>query len=306
MANETALRTDTTLVINRLIDAPVALVWKAWTDPEHLVRWWGPRGFSNEVEEIAIREGGVWRFIMRGYDGKAYRNRIAYNEIKPMERIAYTIDDDGEGAGPAFEAVATFEPRGERTFLTMQLVFDSPEMRNAMVDFGAVEGGRSTLDKLEDEVASMADRPLGLTMTRVFDAPRELVWKCWIDPVHGTAWGPEGFTMEFLTGEPREGEPWRAKLTPADGGKPLLQGGVYRELREPERLVLTFGWEDEDGNIENETVISLDFEDHDGRTVMHFHQSGFPNERERDGHGIGWTEAFDAMAAHLETIQKQG
>ena len=287
------------LSLSRLVDAPVDLVWRAWTEPEHLVKWWGPRGFVNEVDEIRIEEGGVWRFVMRGADGKDYRNRLMYDAIEPKTRIAYRIDDDGETDNPPFAAEATFEPKGDKTLLTKRIVFDSVKTREGALKFGAVEGGRSTLDKLEDELAAMKAEPLSLTITRVFHAPRALVWKCWTDPVHGVAWGPDDFEMQYLSGKPEKGAPWRMRLVPKDGGKPMLQSGVYREYDEPERLVMTFGWENDAGEVENETLIELTFKEEDGKTTMHFVQSGFTGEKERDGHGVGWSEAFDAMAAYL-------
>lgn len=74
---------DRTLTLSRLINAPRALVWQAWTDPAHLPRWWGPQGFSNSVDEIDVRPGGVWRFVMTGPDGVGYKNRIVFHEVVP-------------------------------------------------------------------------------------------------------------------------------------------------------------------------------------------------------------------------------
>src|SRR5450631_188479 len=80
---------DREIVITRVFDAPRELVFKAWTDPKHLVHWWGPNGFTNTFHEVDIRPGGVWRFTMHGPDGVDYPNRIVFEEIVKPERIVY-------------------------------------------------------------------------------------------------------------------------------------------------------------------------------------------------------------------------
>ena len=83
-----------------------------------------------------------------------------------------------------------------------------------------------------------------LVIDRVFDAPRERVWKAWADPAQAKRWmGPHGFTATHLEGELRPGGAWRACLRRDADGEELWQGGVYREVVEPERLVFTFAWD---------------------------------------------------------------
>jgi uncharacterized protein YndB with AHSA1/START domain len=146
-----------------------------------------------------------------------------------------------------------------------------------------------------------ADR--ALVITRDFDAPRALVWKCWTDPEHGRRWGPAGFTMAHVEGDLRPGGVWRACLRPDDGGPDLWQGGVYREVVEPERLVFTFAWDDESGRPGHETLVTLTFAERNGRTTMTFRQEVFQSAAERDGHRVGWNEAFDRMAALLAAVR---
>ena len=66
---------DREIVTTRVFDAPRELVFKAWTDPDHLAKWWGPKGFTNTFQEFDMRPGGVWRFIMHGPDGVDYKNK---------------------------------------------------------------------------------------------------------------------------------------------------------------------------------------------------------------------------------------
>lgn len=141
------------LVVERLIDAPIQLVWKACTDAKHIVHWWGPEGWTCDTAEIDISEGGVWRFTMNGPDGLAFKNRLRFKTIRPYDLIAFVHDDDGVGKIAAFDSTFTLSEQGEKTLVTIRNVFKSAEIKQAMEKFGAVEGGQSTLGCLEEYVA---------------------------------------------------------------------------------------------------------------------------------------------------------
>jgi uncharacterized protein YndB with AHSA1/START domain len=86
------------LVITRIFNAPRELVWKAWTDPEHVKRWWGPRDFTSPVSKIDLRVGGVYIYCMRSPEGEDYWSTGVYREIIEPERIVYTDSfSDAEG-----------------------------------------------------------------------------------------------------------------------------------------------------------------------------------------------------------------
>jgi uncharacterized protein YndB with AHSA1/START domain len=149
-----------------------------------------------------------------------------------------------------------------------------------------------------------------LVITRIFDAPRELVFKTWTDPKQAAHWmGPRGFTAQHVEGELRPGGPWRLCLRPDDGGKDLWQGGVYREVVEPERLVFTFAWdgEGEDGGPGPETLVTLAFAEHEGgKTELTFRQAVFKSTEQLEGHRGGWNSTFDRLGEHLHEIQSNG
>ena len=148
-----------------------------------------------------------------------------------------------------------------------------------------------------------------LKITRVFDAPRELVWKAWTDPAMAKHWmGPRGFAAtEFVTpAEP--GGRWHLTMVgkvPGTGEPVTLrQSGVTKELRPPELLVYTFAWEDRSkvGLGESpfkENIVTVRFEERGDKTVMHFTQAPFATESERDGHTGGWNSAFDRFAEFM-------
>lgn len=139
-----------------------------------------------------------------------------------------------------------------------------------------------------------------LTIERVFRAPRTLVWQAWVDPARMIQWmGPRDHPAVHLEGEIKVGGKWRGCLRGADG-KDLWQGGEYREIIEPERLVFTFHWEGDDGQPENVMLVTLTFAElGPDRTKMTMHQAGFRNADQRDGHRFGWTSTFDRLEEFL-------
>ena len=138
-----------------------------------------------------------------------------------------------------------------------------------------------------------------LVITRVFDAPRELVFKLWTDPRHAALWwGPRDHPATRVEMDVRPGGRWRHCLTAAEDGRELWHRGVFREVSPPERLVFTFAWEEE-GERGLETVVTVTFADRGGRTLMTFRQTPFRSTTERDGHRGGWSSAFDRLDDHL-------
>ena len=86
--NEDASPADREILITRVVSAPRELVWEAMTKPEHVVRWWGPRGFTTQTEIMDVRPGGVWKHTMIGPDGARYPNKSIFKEVTRPERIA--------------------------------------------------------------------------------------------------------------------------------------------------------------------------------------------------------------------------
>jgi uncharacterized protein YndB with AHSA1/START domain len=117
------------IIATRGFDAPRELVFEAWTDPKHLVQWWGPTGFTTTVRTIDVRPGGVWRFVMHGPDGVDYENRIVYEEIVKPERLVYSHPGDDDVEPVQIHVTVTFEDHGGKTKLTMLML--SPRLRNA-------------------------------------------------------------------------------------------------------------------------------------------------------------------------------
>lgn len=145
---ETPEYTGGEIVTERLIDAPRDLVFAAWVDPEQVVKWWGPDGFTNAIHEMDVRPGGHWRFVMHGPDGRDYQNHIVFAEVTRPERIVYD-----HVSTPKFRNTVTFTAEGKKTRVVMRAVLENAEAyRMAVEVFHAVEGGRQTLGRLAEFV----------------------------------------------------------------------------------------------------------------------------------------------------------
>jgi uncharacterized protein YndB with AHSA1/START domain len=232
---------DREIVITRIFDAPRELVWDAWTDPKKVVQWWGPRGFTTTIHEMDVRPGGVWRHTMHGPDGTDYPNKSVFIEVVKPERIVYSHGGGKKGGpGVQFQATWTLEAQGGRTKVTLRMLFQSAaELGQVVKEYGAIEGGNQTLDRLGEQLAKMSAADSELVISRVFDAPRELVWKAWTDPKQlAQWWGPKGFTNPVCELDVRPGGAICIHMRGPDGTV-YPTTGVYQEVVEPERLVFT-------------------------------------------------------------------
>jgi uncharacterized protein YndB with AHSA1/START domain len=139
------------IVLTRVYDAPRDLVFRAWTEKEALLSWFGPKDFTTTTHEIDVRVGGRWRFEFRGPDGKRYDNRIEFLEIKAPERLVFDHGSDKDDDPARFHVTITFdEQSNKKTVVTLRQLHPSKAQRDAGIGFGAVEIGYSTLDKLAE------------------------------------------------------------------------------------------------------------------------------------------------------------
>lgn len=149
---------DREITVSRTIGAPRELVFMAFTEVQHLSRWWGPDGFSTTTTAFEFRVGGVWEFAMRGPDGTNYPEWITWTEIVPPERIAL-LHGEYRDDPKAFSSILTFEEEGGGTRVKMITVFSTKEQRDEAAEkFRAVEGGQQTLGNLAAYVAQLAQK----------------------------------------------------------------------------------------------------------------------------------------------------
>jgi uncharacterized protein YndB with AHSA1/START domain len=139
-------------------------------------------------------------------------------------------------------------------------------------------------------------------VTRVLDAPRKLVFRVWTAPEHAARWwGPQGFTLVSCEMDARSGGAWRRCMR-APEGTVHWKRGMYREVVEPELLVFTYADEDEDGAAGPETLVTVTFAEHAGKTKLTLRQTGFQTLASRDGHEGGWTSALERLAEYFARL----
>jgi uncharacterized protein YndB with AHSA1/START domain len=136
-----------TLCFERVFDAPRALVWKVWTDPEHVAKWWGPEGFTNSIHKMEVRPGGEWSLTMHGPDGTDWPNHIRYVEVREPEFLSYHHGGKPGDEG-AFFVTAEFVDLGKRTKIVNTLICKTVEQA-AEISKIAEHGHHSTWNRLE-------------------------------------------------------------------------------------------------------------------------------------------------------------
>jgi uncharacterized protein YndB with AHSA1/START domain len=262
---------DREIVITRDFDAPRDLVWQAWTDPKQVALWWGPRGFSTTIETMEVKPGGVWKHVMQGPDGAQYPNHSVFQEVVAPEKIVYTHGGRKEG-GPSVQFVSTwtFENiAAGKTRLTVRMVFPTAAERDRVVrEFGAVEGGKQTLERLAEHLKDSQPAEREVVLTRVFDAPLELVFRVWTEPAHlARWWGPRGFTNPICESDLRPGGAYRIVMRAPDGSEYPCQG-IYKEIERPRRLVFTNNAIGGDGTPVLEGLTTVLFTEQGGQTKL--------------------------------------
>ncbi len=147
------------------------------------------------------------------------------------------------------------------------------------------------------EATSTAGRVL--VLTRVFDAPRELVFKAWTDPEHAAHWwGPQGMAVTIIQMDVRPGGVWSRRMRAPDGAE-YWPRGVYKEVVPPERLAFTYVTADIHGKPGHETLVTLTFEELGAKTRLTLHQADFASVKSRDSHQGGWTSCLERFADYL-------
>ena len=139
---------DRQITLTRLISAPPEALWRCWTDPEILPKWFGPEGYVCTTREIDLRAGGLWRFDMIGPDGKVWRNRHRFTLSEPPKRLEFLLDADDDSTEP-MAVVVTLAPEAGGTRITQVMTFPTAEMCRGALTFGADRLGQTTLAKLD-------------------------------------------------------------------------------------------------------------------------------------------------------------
>lgn len=141
------------LRMTRMVKAPIDLVWQVWTDPQHIVNWWGPNHHTTTIQKMDFTEGGEWRLTMVDPDGTVYPNRSIFTEIIPQQKIVL------EHFNPHFIATVVFEAKGNETQIEWSSVFDTSADFDIIVKtFKADVGQKQNFDKLENYLSGLSHK----------------------------------------------------------------------------------------------------------------------------------------------------
>lgn len=278
-------------VVERVIDATPERVWEAFTDPAQIAKWWGPEGFTTTTQKMDLRPGGQWLHTMIGPDGRKYEDKVTYKEVVRPEKLVYSFAASEEQGLLGFDVSATFEDLGGKTRVTLRASFASEEERAKQIkEVGALDGGHQTLARL-GAFLGMPSAGRVIAIERIIDAPRERVWKAWVEPAQLMRWfhASDGWHTPSADVDVRPGGEFHIGFRSPDGAQGFDFAGTYAEVAPPERLVMVIG----DGR-----PVTVTFEDLGGKTRLTIgltleSVNGEAQQRE------GWTAMLVNLGVHL-------
>jgi uncharacterized protein YndB with AHSA1/START domain len=306
------------LKIIRIFDAPLKAVWDAWTVPEQVSQWWGPRGFTITTQSKDIKTGGHWHYIMHGPDGVEYISKTQYLEVEKYAKLVYDHGGDDEQK-PLFRVTALFSESGGKTKLDMTMTLPTPEAAEQTRRFVKKAGGESTWDRLAEYLEKEMHGKDKFFINRSFDAPIKLMFEMWTDPKHLGQWlAPAGTEIEYSRADIRPGGSSFYCMTVAGGGK-MYGRADYLEIKQPDLIVYSQQFCDENEKVTRHpmsalwpetmlTTVRLTEEGADRtRVTLTWEPMGdiTPEELEtfikaRSGMTQGWTGSLDKLEEVLE------
>jgi uncharacterized protein YndB with AHSA1/START domain len=238
---------ERTIELTKIIDAPADLVFRAFTEPEHLTRWWGPEGFGVASVTSDARQGGLFRIVMRGPDGMDLPVDGTYRTFDPPRRIVTESTAMGPDGEKLLEATATIDlvDADGKTELRLRAsaIALVPEASPALA--GMETGWAQSLRRLDDHLTGALDRRI--VTTQIVEASPLEVFEVFTTPEHlGRWWGPDGFTTTTASMDFRPGGEWRFMMHGPDGTDyPNLI--TYEEIRPGELVSFLHSDGEEDG-----------------------------------------------------------
>ncbi|HTQ31192.1 MAG TPA: SRPBCC domain-containing protein [Opitutaceae bacterium] len=285
------------LLVERIFDAPVSLVWAALTTREGIVRW----SFS---DLSAFKPEPGFEFSFTGEkDGRKFLHRCKVTEAIPEKRLAYSWRYEGH-AGDSLVSFDLFaegvKTRLRLTHLGLESFPPVPDFARENFEFGWTSLIGSSLKEAVEQDAVARQ----IVVSRVFDAPRELVWEAWTDPKQVVKWwGPAGFTTTIEKMDVRPGGVWQHVMHGPDGAN-YPNKSVFVEVVKPERIVYTHGGGREGGPGVSFKANWIFEETQPGKTRLTIHMI-FPSPADRDrivkefGAIEGGRQTLERLAEHL-------
>lgn len=305
------------LRITRIYDAPVPLVWNAWTDPKQVAQWWGPRGFTITTHNKEFKPGGIWHYTMHGPDGVDYENKTIYLEIEEHSKLVY--DHGGnDNQPPLFRVTVRFSELRQKTKMELCMTLPSPEAAEETERFIKEAGGNATWDRLAEFLEKESSGKEKFVINRTFDASIELMFEMWTNPKHFSRWlAPTGSTMAFIRSEIAPGRTTFYSMTGAEGVK-MFGRATYLNINAPHFISYTQQFCDADEKISRhpfaptwpETMLTTVSFDKEGpartRVTVTWEPDSSATDEEirtfitsRGGMTQGWSGSFDKLERYL-------
>jgi uncharacterized protein YndB with AHSA1/START domain len=303
--------------ITRIYDAPLAAVWDAWTDPEQVAKWWGPRGFTLTTHSKVLKAGGHWHYTMHGPDGTDYPNKTIYLEVDHHKRLVYDhgANDDRP---PLFRVDVSFTESDGKTQMDMTMTCPTPEEAEQTRKIIRDAGGNSTWDRLAEYLQKEISNQEVFVISRSFDAPVERVYEAWIRPEQFSSWlGPTGSSMEFIESDIKVGKTTVYRMN-YDSGLTMYGKMTYIRIDRPDYLEYSQIFCDEKGDLSKhplvpvwpDTMLTRVFFASEGsdasRVTVVWQPHGETSKEEidafaqmRGGMTQGWTQSFDKLEGIL-------
>jgi uncharacterized protein YndB with AHSA1/START domain len=306
-------------VISRTFDAPRELVFKAWTEKDRLAKWWGPKGLKLGVSKLELRPGGTFHYSMITPTGQSMWGKFVYRDISSPQRLVFVSSFSDEKGGITRHPMSatwplevlstvTFTEQGGKTTVTLHghpINASDEELKTFEEGRKSMQQGfGGTFEQLIAYLASEDTSDREIHLTRVFDAPRELVFKAWTSPKHlAQWWGPNGFTTTTHEMDFRPGGVWRFMMHGPDGTD-YPNRITYDEIVEPERITYSHGGDDTPVDHQ----VSAIFTEQGDKTHLSFRMV-FRSKEERDRiareHGAveGGNQTLGRLAAYVASQQ---
>ena len=304
--------------LTRVYEAPVRAVWDAWTIPEQVEKWWGPRGFTLTTHSKDLRVGGTWRYTMHGPDGVDYPNVATYHVVEPYAKLVYDHGATDE-TPPLFRVTVTFTEADGRTAMEMIFKLASPEAAAETAKLIKRAGGNATWDRLAEHLEGTATGKQCFVINRTFDAPIARVFEMWTRPEHLAKWlPPAGTAMRFVRSEIAPG---KSTLFAIAGERTTMHvRAEYLAIEPPRRIIYTQQFVDEREQLAlppgtdawpatlRTTVLLVEEAPDRTRVTLTSEPDGETTTadveafvRERPGMTLGWTGSFDALQTLLDS-----
>lgn len=311
MARGNDINTDSRpepLVIARTFPAPRDLVFKAWSSAEHMKRWFSPVGYTVPEAEIDFRPGGICAICMRSPEGQDFWSRGTYIEISPPDRLVFT-SGVVVGGSTKFTAhtTVTFEDDGAGTRMTVRQTYDILDEAFRSAVEGAPEGWRTTLDKLQQEVARIKASHArsvvhaNFSLERLFEASPKQVFHALSDKTAKARWfvGGEGYTTLEREMDVRPGGRERLKGRWPSGTVSTFDA-IYFDVMPNERLVYTYEMHLDDRKISvSLATIELKAEGAGTRLVVTEHGAFLDGYDDAGARAQGTGSLLDRLGAWL-------